>query len=74
MTPGEKLALVSRMWDFGRDLVRDALRESHPDWSEATLAEETAKSMLRGDAERFSEQAEQKAWEEILGQVADNIV
>ena len=70
-SPDGKLAIVDRMWEIARRLIHDRLRESNPRWSEARLAEETAKSILRGEAEKFSKQVEHQAWEEILGQVAD---
>jgi len=47
-TPDEKLAMLDGMWRMARNLIRDKLRQDHPEWSEDQVAHETARRMSRG--------------------------
>jgi Rv0078B-related antitoxin len=47
-TPDEKLAMADSMWRMARDLIRDKLRQDHPDWSEDQIARETARRLSHG--------------------------
>ena len=47
-TPDEKLAMLDSMWRMARDLVRDKLRQDHPDWSADQIARETARRLSHG--------------------------
>ena len=47
-SPAERLEMAFAMWRFGRGLVRDAVRASHPDWTDDEVRRETARRMSRG--------------------------
>lgn len=47
-TPAERLEMAFAMWRFAQELVRDSVRASHPDWSEAKIRRETARRMSHG--------------------------
>jgi hypothetical protein len=41
-TPLERQAIANGMWCGARDLIRDAVRQDHPDWDEERVAREVA--------------------------------
>jgi hypothetical protein len=47
-TPDEKLAMLDGLWRMARDLIRDKLRQDHPDWSADQIARETARRLSHG--------------------------
>jgi len=47
-SPAERLEMAFSMWRFGRGLVRDAVRASHPEWTEDEIRRETARRMSGG--------------------------
>jgi hypothetical protein len=48
MTPAERLLIAHGMWRFARDLIVGVLRREHPDWTEQTIREETARRLSHG--------------------------
>jgi hypothetical protein len=48
LTPGDRLAIASRMWVSARNAILQMLRADHPQWSELELGEEVARRMLHG--------------------------
>jgi Rv0078B-related antitoxin len=47
-TPDEKLAMLDGLWRMARDLIRDKLRQDHPDWNADQIARETARRLSHG--------------------------
>ena len=47
-TPDEKLAMLDSMSRMARDLIRDKLRQDHPEWNDDQIARETARRLSRG--------------------------
>ena len=45
-TPQQRLEISFGLWSFARSLVKAGLETLHPDWSELSIEEETAKRML----------------------------
>jgi len=45
-TPQERLEISFGLWSFARSLVKAGLKTLHPDWTEQSIEEETAKRML----------------------------
>jgi len=51
MTPGQRLAQASSMWETARIMVRSAVIRQFPDWDEAQIQRETARRMSHGVTE-----------------------
>lgn len=47
-TPGERLAMSSALWRFGRSIVEAGVRRSHPDWSADQVRREVVRRMTSG--------------------------
>jgi hypothetical protein len=47
-TPDERLAMADNLWRMARDLIRDHLRQSNPEWSDDQIARETARRLSDG--------------------------
>jgi hypothetical protein len=47
-TLDERLAMLDGMWRMARDLIRDKLRQDHPEWTDDLIVQETARRMSRG--------------------------
>ena len=48
MTPGQRLAQASSMWETARIMVRSAVIRQFPDWDDAQIQRETARRMSHG--------------------------
>jgi hypothetical protein len=46
MTPEQRLASAHSMWRYARVRVETAVREDHPDWSDAQVSREILRRML----------------------------
>lgn len=42
-TPAQRLKIISDLWVFARNLIYNASRQEHPDWSEEELQKYVAK-------------------------------
>ena len=51
MTPGQRLAQASAMWETARIMVRSAVIRQFPDWDEPQIQRETARRMSHGVTE-----------------------
>ncbi len=51
MTPGQRLAQASSMWETARIMVRSAVIRQFPDWDDAQIQRETARRMSHGVTE-----------------------
>ncbi len=47
-TPAERLEMTFAMWRFAQDLVRAAVRDEHPDWSDDQVNREVARRLSHG--------------------------
>jgi hypothetical protein len=50
-TPQERLAIASGMWESARAIIRGAVRQQHPDWSEEQINQEIARRVSHGRVE-----------------------
>jgi hypothetical protein len=48
MTPAQKLAAISQMWNLGRELMATGIRMRHPDWDESAVWEEVRRRLIYG--------------------------
>ena len=51
MTPGQRLAQASSIWETARIMVRSAVIRQFPDWDDAQIQRETARRMSHGVTE-----------------------
>ncbi len=51
-TPAEHLRQAFRLWETARLIVRAAVRQQHPDWSEEQVLRESASRLSHGATER----------------------
>ena len=51
MTPGQRLAQASSIWETARIMVRSAVIRQFPDWDEPQIQRETARRMSHGVTE-----------------------
>ena len=47
-TPSERLAMASRLWVYARNLMRNAIRSEHPEWSNEQIQREAARRIADG--------------------------
>ena len=50
MTPAEKIAMASDLWQSAWEMLYYSIREKHPDWDEQILKQEVARRMSRESA------------------------
>ena len=49
-TPGERMAMTCRAWEFARTWVRAAVKSQHPDWDERAVEAEVRRRLSGGAA------------------------
>ena len=54
-TPAERLAIAFGMWRSARVMIRGALRQEHPEWSDDQINHELARRMSHGEVDRAGE-------------------
>ena len=54
-TPAERLEIASGMWESARVMIRGALRQEHPDWSDEAIVREIARRISHGKVSHVGE-------------------
>lgn len=53
-SPAQRLGQAFRMWDCAKIMIRGAVRQQRPDWSEDRVLQETARRLSHGATEYVS--------------------
>jgi hypothetical protein len=54
-TPAERLEIASGMWESARVMLRGAIRQEHPDWSDEAILREIARRISHGKVNHAGE-------------------
>ena len=51
-TPAQRLEIASGMWESARVMIRGAVRQEHPEWSDEQIVREIARRISHGKVSR----------------------
>ncbi len=50
-TPAERMEIATGMWESARVMLRGAIRQEHPDWSDEAVNQEIARRISHGEVD-----------------------
>lgn len=54
-TPQQRMTIAAGMWESARVMLRGAIRQAHPDWSEQAVNREIARRISHGAVDHVGE-------------------
>ena len=50
-TPAERMEIATGMWESARVMLRGAIRQEHPDWTDEAINQEIARRISHGEVD-----------------------